>query len=76
MKMENKYNRNIRKEDLDIAMEYVIAEMKCLTRYGKKLAITIDFKGVMVILFAPKRFDSKADDIENKYKKLDKGVIL
>jgi len=75
--MEEKYNRNVRKEDLDIEMEYVIAEMECLTtRYGKKIAIIIDFKGVMVCIFAPKRFDSKAADIENKLKKLDKGVIL
>ena len=30
----------------------------------------------MVDLFAPKRFDSKADDLENKFIKLDKGMVL
>ena len=30
--------------------------MKCVaTKYGKKLVITIDFKGEMTHLFAPKR---------------------
>ena len=35
--MVNKYNRTIRKEDLDIGMEYTITGMKCVTnKFGKK----------------------------------------
>ena len=34
-----------------------------------KFDITIHFKGEMVDLFAPKRFDSKAADLEEKFKK-------
>ena len=38
MKGENKFNRTVKKEDLDIEMEYAIKGMKCLiTKYGKKL---------------------------------------
>ena len=44
MKMENKYNRTIRKEDLDIGTEYTITGMKCVTtKYGIKLVITLRF---------------------------------
>ena len=40
MKMKSKYNRTIRKEDLDIGMEYTITRMKCVTnKNGKKLVI-------------------------------------
>ena len=67
MKIENKYNRTIRKQDLDIGREFTITGMKCVTtKYGKKIVIIIDFKGEMVELFAPKRFYSKAADIEKK----------
>ena len=31
MKMENKYNKTIKTEYLDIGMEYMIKEMKCVT---------------------------------------------
>ena len=35
--MENKYNRTIRKEELDIGMEYTMIGMKWVTnKYGKK----------------------------------------
>ena len=41
MKMVYKCNRTIRKEDLDIGMEYTITGMKCITtKYGNKLLIT------------------------------------
>ena len=44
MKMKNKYSWTIRKEDLDIGMEYMITGMKCVTtKYGNKLVITIHF---------------------------------
>jgi len=77
MKMEKKYNRTTRKEDLDIGMEYTIKEMKCITtKYGKKLVITIDFKAEIVDLFVTKRFDSKAADLQKKLTKLDKYMIL
>ena len=46
MKVENKYNRTIRKEDLVIGLEYTIKAMKSATaKYGKKIVIFIDFKG-------------------------------
>ena len=58
-------------------MEYTITGMKCVTtKYGKKNVIIIDFKGEMVDLFALNRFDSKAADLEKKFKKLDKNMIL
>ena len=77
MKTVNKQNRTIRKEDLDIGMEYTITGMKCVTnKFGKKPAITIHFIGEMVDLFAPKRFDCKAADLIKKLKKLEKGIIL
>ena len=61
MKMENKYNRTGRKEDLDIGMECTITGKKCFTtKYEKKLVIIIDCKGEMIDLFVPKRFDSKS----------------
>ena len=31
MKMENKYNRTIRKEELDTGMEYIITGLKCVS---------------------------------------------
>ena len=41
--------------------------MTCVTtKYWNKLFITIDFKGELVNLFAPIRFDSKAADLEKK----------
>ena len=77
MKMENKYNRNISMEHLDIGMENTIIGMKCVTsKYGKKLVVTIDFKSEIVDLFAPKRFDTKAADLEKQFKKLDESMIL
>ena len=67
IKFENKHNRTIRKEDLDIKMEYTIKAMKCVTpKYRKKIIITIDFKGEMAGLFAPKCIDSNAADLEKK----------
>ena len=57
--MKNKHNRTIRKEDLDIGIEYTITGVEYLaTEYGKKVVIIFYFKGEMVDLFAPKRFDS------------------
>lgn len=79
MKVENKYNRTVKKEDLDIGIEYTIKAMKnVVTKYGNKLVIIINFEGEMVDIFAPKRFDSKAADFEKKFKKIekDKGMIL
>ena len=76
MKGENKYNRTVRKENLEIGMEYTIKEIKFVaTKYGKKIVIIIDSKGEMVYLFAPKRFNNKAADLEMKILKLDKGMI-
>jgi len=70
--MENKCDQTIRKKASDIEMEHTILGMKCgTTNYGNTLVITIDFKGEMVVLFAPKRFDSKAADVEKKFEKLD-----
>ena len=67
--IEIKYHRIIRKEDLDIGMEYTIIGIKWLAaKHGKTITIIIDFKGEMVDLVAPKRFDSKADDLEKKLK--------
>ena len=58
-------------------MEYTIKATKCVTtKYGKKTFITIDFKGEMVDVFAPKRFDSKAADLDKKLKKIVKAMIL
>jgi len=58
-------------------MEYTITGIKWVApKHGKKITIIIDFKGEMVDLFAPNRIDSKADDLENKFKKLDKGMVL
>ena len=77
MQNENGYNRTIRKDNLDIRMEYMITGMKCVrTRNGNKLVITIDFEGEMGWSIAPKRFDSKAADLLKKLKKIDKGAIL
>ena len=77
MKTKNKDNWITRKEDLDTRMEYTITVMKLVTtKYRKKIAFIIDSKDEMVDLFAPKRFDSKAADFENKLKILDKGMIL
>ena len=42
----------------------------------EKIIIIIDFRGEMVDLFAPKRFDSKAADLKNEIKKIDKVMIL
>ena len=48
--------------------------MKCVrTKYGKNY---YHYRGRMVDLFAPKRFDFKAVDFGKKLKKLDKGMIL
>ena len=64
IEMENKYNRTVWKEDLDIGIECTIKGMKCVTaKYGEKIVIIIDFKGEMVNLFATKYFDSKAADL-------------
>ena len=42
--------------------------MKCvITKNGSKLLITIGFKGEIVYIFAPKRLDSIAADLENKF---------
>ena len=58
-------------------MEYTITGIKWVAaEHGKTITIIIDFKGEMVDLFAPKRFDSKADDLDEKIKKLDKGMVL
>ena len=71
MQIENKHNRTFWKQNLNTGMEYTIKGMKCVTtKFTKKIAIIIDFKGEMVDLFAPKRFDSKATDLEKKSKKL------
>jgi len=49
--MENKYNRTIRKEDLDIGMECTITGMKYITtEFGKKLVIIIDFKSDLLLI--------------------------
>ena len=54
-------------------MEYTIIRIKWVAAKDRKtITIIIDFKGDMVDLFSPKRFDSKADDFEKK--KLDKGM--
>jgi len=56
MKMVYKCNRTIRKEDLDIGMEYKITVMKCVTTKDRsKPVIAINFKGEMVDLFSPKQ---------------------
>ena len=66
MEMENKYNRTIRKEDVDIGMQYTITRMKYVTtKYGNILD-----------LFVPKHFDSKAAEFEKKFKKPDIGMNL
>ena len=58
-------------------MEYTITRMKCVTtKYGNKVVITIDFKGEMVNLLAPRHFDSKAADLEIFFIKVDKNMIL
>ena len=58
-------------------MEYTIIGIKWVAaKRGKTITIIIDFKGEMVDLYAPKRFVSKADDLEKKLKKLDKGMVL
>ena len=58
-------------------MEYTIIGIKWVAaKHGKTITIIIDFKGEMVDLFSPKRFDSKADDFDKKNKKLDKGMVL
>ena len=63
--MKVKNNQTIRKEDLVIGMEYTTTGIKCFTtKYGKKIVIIINFKGEMVDLFASKRFDSNAADLE------------
>ena len=50
-------------------MEYTITGIKRVAaEHGKTITIIIDFKGEMVDLFAPKRFDSKADDLDEKLK--------
>ena len=75
--MEDKYKRTIRKEDLDIGIEYTIKGIKYnTTKCGKTIVIIIDFICEMNDLFAPKRFDSKAGDLEKKPKKLDKCMTL
>ena len=77
MKMGNKYNRTIRKEDLDIGMEYRIKAMICVTtKYGKKIVIIIGLKAEMVDLFEPNYFDSKVAGLDKKLKKIVKGMIL
>jgi len=58
MKMEIKYNQIIKKEDLDIEMEYT----------GKKILLTFHFKDEMVDLLSAKRFDPKEADCEKKLK--------
>ena len=59
--MENKCDRTIQKEDLDLGMEYTIKGMKCvITKYRRKIVIITDFKSKIVYLFALKRFNSKA----------------
>ena len=42
----------------------------------KEIVIIIDLKGEMIDLFAPKRFNNKAADLEKKILKLGKGMIL
>ena len=77
MEMVNKYNRINRKQNLGIGMESTNTGMGCVRiKYGNKHVITINFKGEMVDLFAPKHFDFKPTDLEKKFKKLDKGIIL
>ena len=77
MKMENEYNLTIRKEYLDIGMEYTITGLKDVTaKFGKKIVIIIDFKGEMIGLCSPRHFDAKAADLEEKSKQLNKGMIL
>ena len=59
IKIENNYNQTVKKEGLDLGIEYEIKAMKCVkTKYGNKLAITISFKGEAVDIFAKKQFDS------------------
>ena len=74
MKMENKYNRTIRKEDLDSGMEYTIPGMKCIKLNTERNSLSLVI--LMVDLFVPRRVDSKAVDFEKKFKELDKGMIL
>ena len=74
--MENKYYRNIRKEDFDIEMVIRSQKWNLLQLNTKKIVIIIDFNGEMVDLFAPKCFDSKAVDFEKKLNKLDKVTNL
>ena len=63
--MENKNSQTIRKEDLDIGTKYPINIMKCVkTKYENKIVITINFKGEVVDIFAPKRFYSTAADLQ------------
>jgi len=58
-------------------MEYTIAGMKFVkTKYRNNLDITFDFKGQIADLFGQKCFDSKAADLEKKFKTLDKGMNL
>ena len=50
-------------------MEYPITGMKCVTiKYCQQIVIIHDFKGEMVDLFAPKRFNSKTTDLAKKLK--------
>jgi len=77
MKIENKYNRTIRKEDLDTRMEYTIKTLKYVTtKYVNKLVITIDFKGEMVIYLSLSILIPKQSILKRNLKKLDKGMIL
>ena len=51
MKIENKYNQNIIKDDLDTGTEYAIKAMKRIkTKHGNKVVITINLKGEVVLI--------------------------
>ena len=55
--MENKYNRTIRKEDLDNGTENAITGTKYVSKkYGNKLVIIISYKDERFDLFSPKCF--------------------
>ena len=69
MKLDNKYNRTIKKEDLDTGMEYTIKGIKYFTtKYAEHINIIIDFEDKFVDLFVPKHFDSTAADPDKKFK--------
>ena len=52
MKMVDKYNRTIRKEDLDIKRKHTITGMKCVTtKYGKNSLLLLILKARKKIIW-------------------------